>query len=208
MASAALEIRKSSSSSKPWTLPAQGLAIFHGCPQVHRLSHYFLPRALGEGKRVLYLDGANRFDPLLLVRLARQRGHDAQEFNRNIRVARAFTCFQLTELLCRAPRLLEGFPADVLVVTALPELYFDEDVREPDAITSFRQGLRALEQLAGRLPVAVFSDPLSFPTSRRKLFEQVKSCAAQVWKFNFEEDNTPALSNERAAPPPLLSARS
>ncbi|MGH9830850.1 MAG: hypothetical protein ACREDR_47190, partial [Blastocatellia bacterium] len=91
-----LEIRKSSSPSKPWTLPAQGLAVFHGCPQVYKLSHYFLPRAITDGKRVLYLDGANRFDPLLLMRLARQRGYDVQEFNRNIRIARAFTCFQLT----------------------------------------------------------------------------------------------------------------
>ncbi|MGH9759101.1 MAG: hypothetical protein ACRD4M_15295 [Candidatus Acidiferrales bacterium] len=207
MALAVLEIRKLSSPSKPWTLPVHGLAVFHGCPQVYKLSHYFLPRAITDGKRVLYLDGANHFDTLLLMRLARQRGHDAQEFNRNIRVARAFTCFQLTELLARAPRLLAGFPADVLVVTALPELYFDEDVREPDAITSFRQGLRALQQLAERLPIAVFSDPLSFPTPRRKLFEQVKACAAQVWKFTVDENTAPAISNERAAPLALFSAR-
>ena len=189
-------------------LPAQGLAVFYGCPQVHKLSHYFLPCALAEGKRVLYLDGANRFDPLLLMRLARQRGTDAQEFNLNIRAARAFTCFQLTELLCRVPRLLDEFPANVVLVTALPELYFDEDVREPEAITSFRQGLRALQQLAGRLPVAVFSDPLSFPTPRRKLFDQVKANAGQVWKFTNEETSTPAMSDEKTAAPAALFPRS
>ncbi|HEV2297191.1 MAG TPA: hypothetical protein VGR72_01590 [Candidatus Acidoferrales bacterium] len=206
MASLALEISKSNSPSKPWMLPIQGMAVYYGCPQIYKLSHYFLPRVLLEGRRVLYLDGANRFDPLLLVRLARQRGHDAQEFNRNIRVARAFTCFQLTELLRRAPRLLEGFPADVAVVTALPELYFDEDVREPDAVTSFRQGLRALRELAGRLPVAVFSDPASFPASRRKLFEQLKACAGQVWKLTVNERSTPAINERKTVPSTLFSA--
>lgn len=207
MASLALETGSSSLSPRPWTLPVQGIAVYYGCPQVHKLSHYFLPRVLLEGKQVLYLDGANRFDPLLLMRLARQREIDAQVFNRHIRVARAFTCFQLTELLCRASRLLEGFPANKAIVTALPELYFDEDVRESDAIASFREGLRALRKLAIRLPVAVFSDPASFPSPRLKFFEHVKGCAEQVWRFTVNGDSTPAIGKERMAQPALFSAR-
>ncbi|MFZ0211085.1 MAG: hypothetical protein WBE20_09840 [Candidatus Acidiferrales bacterium] len=182
--------------AKPWKLPLRGMAVFYGCPQVPRLSHYFLPRAIAEGKRILYLDGANRFDPLLLARLARQRGNMPSEWNSHVRTARAFTCFQLTELLVRAPRLLQSFPADVAILTAMPELYFDEDVREADAISSFQQGLRALRQLAARLPVAVFSDPGSFSTPRRKLFEQVRACARQTGKFTEQEDDTLTFSDE------------
>src|SRR6202035_4289963 len=81
---------------RPWVLPPSGLAVFYGRPETPRLFHYFLPRLLAEGKQVLCLDGANRFDPLLIARLARQRGREVAEFNRRIRVARAFTCFQLT----------------------------------------------------------------------------------------------------------------
>ena len=207
MASLALEISQSNSPQTPWTLPAQGMAVYYGCPHIHKLSHYFLPHALLEGRRVLYLDGANRFDPLLLMRLARQRATDTQGFNRNIRVARAFTCFQLTELLCRVPRLLDGFSANITIVTAMPELYFDEDVRETDAITSFHQGLRALRELADRLPVAVFSDPASFSSPRRRLFEQVKACAGQVWKFTVNENPAPAIRDERIVRPALFSSR-
>ena len=47
---------------KPWALPPDGLAVFYGRPETPRLFHYFLPRLLAEGKRVLCLDGANRFD--------------------------------------------------------------------------------------------------------------------------------------------------
>jgi len=181
---------------KPWVLPSSGLAVFYGRPETPRLFHYFLPRLLTEGKRVLCLDGANRFDPLLIARLARRRGHEAAEFNHHIRVARAFTCFQLTELLVRVPRMLEKFAADALVVTALPDLYFDEDVRERDACVTFHHALDALRALR-LLPlgVAVFSDAKSFETSRgngcglhleptrKNMFTQLTAQATELWRF-------------------------
>jgi len=174
---------------KPWALPPSGLAVFYGRPETPRLFHYFLPRLLGEGKQVLCLDGANRFDPLLLARLARQRGIEAAEFNRRIRVARAFTCFQLTELLVRVPRLLETFAADVLIVTALPDLYFDQDVRDREAGVAFGHALDALRELR-RLPlgIAVFSDATSFETSRRAMFTRLTAQASELWRFALDPE--------------------
>jgi hypothetical protein len=64
--------------------------------------------------------------------------------NTLIRVARAFTCFQLTELVRRVPKTLEKCSADVLIITALPDLYFDEDVREREADASFEHALEGL----------------------------------------------------------------
>jgi len=133
---------------KPWTLPPQGLAVFHGDKDTGRLSHYFLPRLLLEGKRVLMLDGANCADPRLLERLARQRRVPFAQFSRQIQIARAFTCFQLTELIARLPQLLTDFPAEVLIVTAFPELYYDEDVRDRDAQVAFEQALANLRRWA------------------------------------------------------------
>lgn len=199
--------------ARPWALPPRGLAVFYGRPETPRLFHYFLPRLLAEGKQVLCLDGANRFDPLLIARLARQRGIAAGEFNRSIRVARAFTCFQLTELLVRVPRLLEKFAADALVVTALPDLYFDEDVRERDACMAFRHALDALRALDPLpLGVAVFSDATSFEAprpagcgfylepagrksglylepARKKMFAQLTAQAAELWRFALDAEN-------------------
>jgi len=196
-------VRSASASVQPtpWRLPVQGLAVFHGEGEAARLSHYFLPRLLAAGKQVLYLDGANQIDPLLIARLARQRGHQPSEFNRRIQVARAFTCFQLTELLARVPRALQQFPANVLIVTALPDLYFDEDVREAEARISFEQALRELKRLAQQpLSVAVFSDATTFATPRRRFFDRLTACADQVWKFEVETDSKPRLICERAQP--------
>jgi hypothetical protein len=133
---------------RPWTLPPQGLAVFHGDKDTARLSHYFLPRLLLQGKRVLMLDGANCADPRLLERLARQRRVPFEQFSRQIQIARAFTCFQLTELIARVPRLLTDFPAELLIVTAFPELYYDEDVRDWNARVAFEQALANLQRWA------------------------------------------------------------
>jgi len=140
---------------KPWTVPPRGLAVFHGSGETARLSHYFLPRLLMEGKRILFLDGANSADPRLLARLARQRGVAFEQFSRQIQIARAFTCFQLTELIARVPRFLENFPAQVLIVTALPDLYFDGDIRDWDARVAFEQALGDLRRYGnGDVPIA------------------------------------------------------
>ena len=120
--------------------------MFHGAGNVARLSHYFLPRLLMEGKRVLFLDGANSADPRLLERFARERHVPFERFNRGIEIARAFTCFQLTELIARVPRFLRDFPAEVVMITAFPDLYFDDDVRDWNARVAFEQGLRDLRR--------------------------------------------------------------
>jgi hypothetical protein len=132
-------------------LAVRGLAVFYGAGNVARLSHYFLPRLLTEGKRVLFLDGANSADPRLLERFARERSVPFERFNRGIQIARAFTCFQLTELIARVPKFLADFPAEVVIVTAFPDLYFDEDVRDWNARVAFEQGLANLRRWAGSL---------------------------------------------------------
>ena len=189
----------------PWVLPARALTVFYGCPEMPRLSHYFLPRLLFAKKQILYLDGANQISPLLLARFARERGLDSSSVNSLIRVARAFTCFQLTELVRRVPKSLEKCPADVLIVTALPDLYFDEDVQDRPARASFEHALEGLQQLAPlQLPIAVFSNATSFKTKRHDFFKKLRNQADHIVKV--ESDSESSLSFTREKDTPLLSA--
>ena len=169
-----------------------------------RLSHYFLPRILLNQRRVLYLDGANQISPLLIARFARERGLDPSAFNTLIRVSRAFTCFQLTELIRRVPKVLGAFAADVLIVTALPDLFFDEDVRDREARASFEHALEGLQEIA-MLPisVAVFSDATSFKTKRQDFFQKLCKHASQVLKVKARSDSELSFTCEKTAP--LLS---
>jgi hypothetical protein len=182
-------------------LPDRAFTILYGCPEMPRLSHYFLPRILLNQGRVLYLDGANQISPLLIARFARERGLDPSAFNTLIRVSRAFTCFQLTELIRRVPKLLETFPADVLIVTALPDLFFDEDVRDREACASFEHALEGLQEIAMHpISIAIFSDVTSFKTKRRDLFQQLCKQASQVLRVESRSDSELSFTCEKTAP--------
>jgi hypothetical protein len=186
--------------AKPWALPMQGLSLFYGCPEMPRLSHYFLPRLLLADKRVLYLDGANQISPLLISRSARQRGLEPSAFNRLIRVSRAFTCFQLMELIVRIPKFLTTFHADLIIVTALPDLFFDEDVRELQAQASFQHALEGFEALA-QLPIsiAIFSNATSFKTQRMNFFHKLCKQADHVVKVEARPENKLAFTSKKSA---------
>ena len=192
------------SSPRAWVLPNRALTLYYGCPEMPRLSHYFLPRILLNQRRVLYLDGANQISPLLIARFARERGLDPSAFNTLIRVSRAFTCFQLTELIRRVPKVLGTFAADLLIVTALPDLFFDDDVRDREACASFEHALEGLQQIA-MLPIsiAVFSDATSFKTKRRDFFQKLCKHASQVLKVKARSDSELSFTCEKTAP--LLS---
>ncbi len=190
---------------KPWILSERTLTVLYGCPEIQRLSHYFLPRILLHQKRILYLDGANQISPLLIARFARERGLEPSAFNNLIRIARAFTCFQLTELIRRVPKELAKFSASVLIVTALPDLYFDEDVQDRPARASFEHALEGLQQLAPlQLSIAVFSDATSFKTKRHDFFKKLRNQADHIVKV--ESDSESSLSFTREKDTPLLSA--
>ena len=189
------------SSPKPWVLADRGLTVYYGCPEMPRLSHYFLPRLLFAKKQILYLDGANQISPLLLARFARERGVDPSSVNSLMRVARAFTCFQLTELVRRVPKTLERFSADVLIVTALPDLYFDEDVRDREARASFEHAVEGLVNVVPlSLSIAVFSDATSFKTKRRDFFQRLRNHADHVVKVESTPENKLSFTREKNTP--------
>jgi hypothetical protein len=187
--------------SNPWVLPERSLTVLHGCPEIQRLSHYFLPGIFLRQKRVLYLDGANQISPLLIARFARERGLDPSALNTLIRIARAFTCFQLTELIRRVPKVLATFAADVLIVTALPDLYFDEDVQDRPARASFEHALEGLRELAPLpLTIAVFSDATSFKTKRQDFFQKLRRQADHLLKVEAGPENSLSFTGEKNKP--------
>jgi hypothetical protein len=190
-----------SATPNPWVLPERTLTVLYGCPEIQRLSHYFLPRILLNQKRVLYLDGANQISPLLIARFARERSLEPSELNRFIRIARAFTCFQLTELIRRVPKVLATFSAQVLIVTALPDLFFDEDVQDRPARASFEHALEGLQELAPLpLSIAVFSDATSFKTKRRDFFKKLSNQADHVLKVEPGPENKLSFTREKNTP--------
>ena len=119
----------------PWVLPARALTVFYRpVPKCPRLSHYFLPRLLFAKKTDSFTSTEQtRSAHFFTARFRRrERGLDSSSVNSpHLASRRAFTRFQLTELDAETvlPKATGEMSADVLIVTALPDLYaFDEDV--------------------------------------------------------------------------------
>ncbi|HEY7676154.1 MAG TPA: hypothetical protein VIG69_03700 [Candidatus Methylomirabilis sp.] len=98
--------------------------------------------ALG-GHRVLYLDGANAFDPYIPARMAREAGLDPRPVLDRLFVSRAFTCHQLETLMVdRLDAAIRARRPGLVVVSGWSHLFHDENV-------PFREALRLLEATAG-----------------------------------------------------------
>lgn len=99
----------------------------------------------GLGGDVLYIDGGNSFDPYGMLLHARRLGADRDLVLDNIKVARAFTAYQMTSLLhdmleaemeARAASVDgegDGHRPMTVVVGGIMELYLDQDVPRREA---------------------------------------------------------------------------
>jgi hypothetical protein len=86
------------------------------------------------GREVLFIDGGNSFEPYRLMTYARRLGADRDRVLDYVRVARAFTAYQMTTLLTdMLPREIERIRPGAVVVACLPDLYDDQDVRRSEA---------------------------------------------------------------------------
>ena len=139
---------------------------------------------------------------VFLARCSRCHGENGDKpLRTGVPLSERVTCFQLTELVRRVPKTLEKFSADVLIVTAMPDLYFDEDVRDREARASFEHALEGLANVAPLpLSIAVFSDATSFKTRRRDFFQRLRSQADYVVKVESTPDNKLSFTREKSTP--------
>jgi hypothetical protein len=106
-------------------------------------------RALLGGHAVLYLDGANAFDPYLLARLAREAGRAPAALLARLRLSRAFTCHQLETLIVeRLPAAIARYRPGLVVVSGWSHLFHDEHVPAREALRLFQHTARCLHDLA------------------------------------------------------------
>lgn len=140
------------------------------------------------GLSVRLFDGGNSFDGYFVARLARRLTPDPQTVLENLRLSRAFTCFQLTELIETA------LPSpDPLFVLDLLATFYDESVplREVERLLSAT--LAHLKRLALVGPVIVGARPPQANTrpGRQVLLEVVETAADAVWRLRLPSPGIP-----------------
>ena len=128
------------------------------------ISSYIAGWMVGEGIDVIILDGANRFDPYMVSTFAKKTSISPEDLLKRIRIARAFTCYQMAALveekLISLLKKEEGAapffsPRVILLGPVTP--FLDEDVPEREVRPLFERLLRKVEEITrGGVPFFFF----------------------------------------------------
>jgi len=130
---------------------------------------------------VYLLDCGNRSNMYRVARTLRTLTADPVAVMRQIRLSRAFTCYQVVALLEKAASD-RGVP--VLALDLLTT-FMDESVQATESSTLFEQALRCLLAMSTHSPVVVSVKPLlSLSEPRFGLLEHLKQAASEVWEEN------------------------
>ncbi len=175
------------------------------------LSSYVAGWLAGKGIEVIVLDGANRFDPYMTSSFARKALIPPERLLKRIRIARAFTCYQMAvmvgerlyDLLRREGTLTQqGNRWIILLGPVTP--FMDEDVSEREVRPLFERSLKKIEEMAMKgvpfllFQPSVFSNP-PFPSftkgglgglkdlKRAYLMKRLFQFSNLVWRISLED---------------------
>jgi hypothetical protein len=140
------------------------------------ISSYVAGWLAGKGIDVIVLDGANRFDPYMVSSFARKVFISPERLLKRIRIARAFTCYQMATLIreklialvgaihactpkrgASARRHESPLQKPWVILLGPISTFLDEDVPEREVRPLFERSLRKIEEIALReVPFLLF----------------------------------------------------
>jgi hypothetical protein len=193
-------------------LPAQPVSprkvLFWG-ERVGEISSYVAGWLAGKGMEVIVLDGANRFDPYMVSSFARKALISPERLLKRIRIARAFTCYQMAAMVGERLNDLFGQEGEIrpmenrwVILLGPVTPFLDEDVSEREVRPLFERSLKKVEGIALRgVPFLLFqsngfSENLSFTkggmgglrnSKRVYLMRRLFELSDEVWKISLDD---------------------
>lgn len=149
----------------------------------------------GRGMDVIVLDGANRFNPYMASSFARKASIAPEGILKRIRIARAFTCYQMATLIGeKLPAFLKNAREDrqarrswVILLGPLTT-FLDEDVPEREAGPLFERTLRKVGKMAEEdVSFFLFQSPVSSSFKRAFLLKRLTQFSDLVWEITLED---------------------
>jgi hypothetical protein len=173
--------------------PPAKIVLAHGRPSAS-VTHFALNMAfagIAREKSVVFLDGANSFDPFLISKIARSTGLVPEELLSRIHISRAFTCHQMQALVVdRLAGALNRFDTDVAIVSGLLNTFYDEDVKFGEAYDLLKTATAEFERLAergARILIACPDTNLPLESRQRRFVNLLKTVSDKALRI--EEDN-------------------
>jgi hypothetical protein len=176
------------------------LALFWGASTPTRALLAALTILAARGHPIRVFDGGNRFDGYFIARLARRLSSDPQATLERIKLSRAFTCFQLAELIENTPD--GGFfsfstvteeKTPLLFVLDLLNTFYDESVPLRDCERLLHNTISHLKRLAVHGPVIVGArEPRVLVKERWTLLDQLQVASDAAWLLRAPDGHTQA----------------
>lgn len=164
-----------------------GLNLFTGWA-VSQLALPFCAPFLMREERVAAVDGANCFNLYRLTEWAKRNRLYSPALLNRLRIARAFTPFQLATILHHIGSEMERHGATRLVITGLPDSLYDEELSEQEARNSFARCRENLVRLTEWHTVLAFSDsPAHSVGGRLRFLDALVSQARLILEVNRTE---------------------
>ena len=151
--------------------PSGHLSVIHGSRAIFDLSLLAVVRSqMSDTLRgAVFVDGANSFNPYVVSTMARTHGLDSEEILREVLVSRAFTAFQLQTLISERLELaVREHKARLVVISDLPALYFDSEVKPSETIRLFNLAVNKLANLASKYNLVTIATASNQDWIRRK----------------------------------------
>jgi len=203
--------------SNPGEKPVSPRKVLFWGERVGEISSYVAGWLAGKGIAVIVLDGANRFDPYMVSSFARKVLIPPERLLKGIRIARAFTCYQMAVMVGERLVSLVGaihespLPKPWVIILGPITPFMDEDVSEREVRPLFERSLKKIEEMALKgIPFLLFQ-PNGFSenppvtkggvgglmSSRRAyLMRRLFQFANEVWRISLE-DQEPKIVLEK-----------
>jgi hypothetical protein len=159
------------------------------------ISSYLVGWMAARGIDVVVLDGANRFDPYMVSSFARKALIPPERLLKKIRIARAFTCYQMATLVDKLSALFQADDGVArtskpwAVLLGLITTFLDEDVSEREVRPLFERSLRRMEAMAEEgIPLLLFQTASPFGSKRDYLMKRLSQFSNLVLKVSLEDD--------------------
>jgi len=141
----------------------------------------------GLNSRAVYIDGGNSFDLYAVSAIAQEYGLEPRAVLEKILISRAFTAYQLTELVFeKLEKILKRYRSKFVVISDITGLFLDRDVPETEGRNIFLKMIHHLSEVASRRRAVIVTSYIPRPYSSGSLFLEsiLLGRASTVIRFN------------------------
>ena len=176
--------------------------LFEG-EKVNEIASYVAGWMASQGIEIVVLDGANRFDPYTVSFFARKMWISPETLLKKIRIARAFTCYQMSALM--GEKLAAFLKGEAIRQASKPKVillgplttFLDEDVSEGEVRPLLERSLRKVDALAAEGVSFFLFQSLVPPRSKRTyLMRKLFQFSHLAWKISLDDEG-PKVTMEK-----------